>query len=100
VDHEELERLQEYINIYFKHKKITPMPTQTFYVAEKVDADPVEYVSDINSSGLPVFSTNRDNAQWSADASVVEQFINRYNIENVKVTGQGGNHPPKPPING
>lgn len=69
-----------------------------FYVAEKIGSDPAEYVTDMNSNNLPVFSTDRNSAVWSASEAMVQSFINRFQIANVKPKSEGGNHPPRPSL--
>lgn len=67
-----------------------------FYVAQHESTG--EYVSGLNSNGLPIFDADLNNAEWSYSELTVQTFINRYNIENVKPKSEGGNHPPKPPL--
>ena len=57
-----------------------------------------EFVSGIDN-GQPTFSASESDAEWSFREDKVVQFIFKNNIQNVKaVPGQGGNHPPNPPI--
>jgi hypothetical protein len=100
MEPEELEELQAYLNQNKKNKKIITMP-QTYYVAYNEETE--EYFSGLDREGIPQFSSNLEDAEWSFDEKVVEDYIELNNIEDVEAKPKqptpGFNHPPKPPIN-
>jgi hypothetical protein len=79
-----------------KPKKKAASLETSFFVAQ--DLATGDWIRDINDQQGFDYTADEDERAWSSDENAVNAFINRLNISNVKVLGQGGNHPPRPPL--
>ena len=58
-----------------------------------------QYVSGLDGSGQPTWTTHLEEAAWAPKQSTVDLYIQHNNIQNVTSKTIGGNHPgTKPPI--
>lgn len=79
------------------HKKKPSMPNDFWYVAES-NTDPGQYVSGLDGHGIPTYSSDILDAEWSDKIKIVEDYIELYEINAQAKTMDGGVRPNKPPI--
>jgi hypothetical protein len=74
------------------------MPSETWFCVQH-DTNS-NYVFNVTKNPITVIWTSDENeAAWSADSQKVSQLIANNNIQNASVVAKtGGNHPPRPPL--